>query len=243
MPNPFGVTLDPAAARWAIAEGVSENVIAAIYLLQERSVDEIVAKLRPGGLEQVIKLVGRCPSCYPHETLDALKSHRQVPPPEPAASTSTECEACCRRTMLPMFNQDLEGNLPEEAVRFKSELAKAVGILIVTPEHDRSIPALLKNAVDWGARPYGKNSWAGKPGFITGTSPGAIGSALAQQHLRSVMVGLGTLQGGEAYVTFKPNLVDDDGNIGDESTRKFLQGFLDKFASLVVRLSPQATAS
>ena len=112
--------------------------------------------------------------------------------------------------------------------------------MIVTPEHDRSIPALLKNAIDWGARPYGKNSWTGKPGFITGTSPGAIGSALAQQHLRSVMVGLGmTLQGGEAYVTFKPDLVDDDGNIGDESTRKFLRGFLDKFASLVERLSPQ----
>ena len=137
-----------------------------------------------------------------------------------------------------MFNQDLEGNLPEEAVRFKSEITNADGVLIVTPEHDRSIPALLKNAVDWGARPYGKNSWAGKPGFITGTSPGAIGSALAQQHLRSVMVGLGMiLLGGEAYVTFKPNLVDEDGNITDENTRKFLQGFLDRFISLVVRLS------
>ena len=109
---------------------------------------------------------------------------------------------------LPMFNQDLEGNLPAEVVRFKSELARADGVLIVTPEHDRSIPALLKNAVDWGARPYGKNSWVGKPAFITGTSPGAIGSALAQHHLRSIMVGLGaTLLGGEAYVTFKPDLV------------------------------------
>jgi chromate reductase len=139
---------------------------------------------------------------------------------------------------LPMFNQDLEGNLPAEVVRFKNELARAGGVLIVTPEHDRSIPAVLKNAVDWGARPWGKNSWAGKPAFITGTSPGAIGSALAQQHLRSVMTGLGMiLQGGEAYVTFKPDLVDDQGNIGDESTRKFLQGFLDQFASLVGHLS------
>jgi chromate reductase len=139
---------------------------------------------------------------------------------------------------LPMFNQDLEGDLPAEVVRFKNELARAGGVLIVTPEHDRSIPAVLKNAVDWGARPWGKNSWAGKPAFITGTSPGAIGSALAQQHLRSVMTGLGMiLQGGEAYVTFKPDLVDDQGNIGDESTRKFLQGFLDQFASLVGHLS------
>ena len=123
---------------------------------------------------------------------------------------------------LPMFNQDIEGNLPAEVVRYKSELARADGVLIVTPEHDRSIPAVLKNAVDWGARPYGKNSWAGKPAFITGTSPGAIGSALAQQHLRSVMTGLGMiLQGGEAYVTFKPNLVDDQGDVGDESTWRF----------------------
>ena len=145
---------------------------------------------------------------------------------------------------LPMYNQDNEGNLPPEVVRFKNELTRADGVLIVTPEHDRSIPAVLKNAVDWGARPYGKNSWAGKPAFITGTSPGAIGSALAQQHLRSVMIGLGmTLLGGEAYVTFKPDLVDDRGQIGDESTQKFLQGFVDRFATLVGRLSAQPARS
>jgi chromate reductase, NAD(P)H dehydrogenase (quinone) len=143
---------------------------------------------------------------------------------------------------LPMFNQDNEGNLPPEVVRYKDELSRADGVLIVTPEHDRSIPAVLKNAIDWGARPYGKNSWAGKPAFITGTSPGAIGSAIAQQHLRSVMVSLGTiLLGGEAYITFKPNLVDVDGNIGDEPTRKFLQGFIDRFADLVARLSQPRT--
>jgi chromate reductase, NAD(P)H dehydrogenase (quinone) len=140
---------------------------------------------------------------------------------------------------LPMFNQDNEGKLPPEVVRYKDELSRADGVLIVTPEHDRSIPAVLKNAVDWGARPYGKNSWVGKTMFITGTSPGAIGSALAQQHLRSVMTGLGaTLLGGEAYVTFKPELVDAQGNIPDESTRKFLQGFIDRFANLAERLAP-----
>jgi chromate reductase, NAD(P)H dehydrogenase (quinone) len=138
---------------------------------------------------------------------------------------------------LPMYNQDNEGNLPPEVVRFKSELERADGALILTPEHDRSIPAVLKNAVDWGARPWGKNSWAGKPAFITGTSPGAIGSAIAQQHLRAVMVSLGTiLLGGEAYVTFKPNLINAAGDIGDESTRNFLQGFVDRFADLVTRL-------
>jgi chromate reductase len=142
---------------------------------------------------------------------------------------------------LPMYNQDVEGNLPAEVVRFKNEIARADGVVIVTPEHNRSIPTVLKNAVDWGARPYGKNSWTDKPGFITGTSPGAIGSALAQQHLRSVMISLGmTLLGGEAYVTFKPNLIDEHGDIGDESTQKFLQTFVDRFATLVGRLSPTA---
>ena len=141
---------------------------------------------------------------------------------------------------LPMFNQDLEMNLPAEVVRFKTELSNADGIIIVTPEHDRSIPAVLKNAIDWGARPYGKNCWGGKPTFITGTSGGAIGTALAQQHLRSIMLSVGTIiQGGDAYVTFKPNLIDDEGTISDDSTWKFLQGFIDQFASLVTRLAPQ----
>jgi chromate reductase len=145
---------------------------------------------------------------------------------------------------LPMYNQDLEASLPAEVVRFKNEIARADGVLIVTPEHNRSIPTVLKNAIDWGARPYGKSVWPGKPAFITGTSPGAIGSALAQQHLRSVMTGLGMiLLGGEAYVTFKPNLIDEHGNIGDESTKTFLQDFVDRFATLVERLSPPAERS
>src|SRR5579859_8124056 len=142
---------------------------------------------------------------------------------------------------LPMYNQDNEANLPAEVARFKQEIARADGVLFVTPEHDRSIPALLKNAIDWGARPYGTSVWADKPAFITGTSPGAIGSALAQQHLRNILVSLGMiLLGGEAYVTFKPNLIDGHGNIGDESTQKFLQGFVDRFAALVERLTPAA---
>ena len=127
---------------------------------------------------------------------------------------------------LPMYNQDNEGNLPPEVVRFKNALARADG------------------AIDWGARPWGKNSWTCKPAFITGTSPGAIGSALAQQHLSSVMTGLGMiLLGGEAYVTFKPDLIDQHGNIADESTGKFLADFVNRFAHLVTRLAPVAQAS
>ena len=117
-------------------------------------------------------------------------------------------------------------------------------MLIVTPEHNRSIPTALKNAIDWGARPWGKSSWPGKPGFITGTSPGAIGSALAQQHLRTVMLGLGmTLLGGEAYVTFKPDLIDDTAISATKPRRKFLQDFIDRFAALVARLAPAAERS
>jgi chromate reductase, NAD(P)H dehydrogenase (quinone) len=139
---------------------------------------------------------------------------------------------------LPMFNQDHERDPIPEVLRFKDEIAKADGIIIVTPEHDRSIPAVLKNAIDWGARPFGKNSWAGKPIFITGTSPGAIGTALAQQHLRPVMFSLGAiLLGGDAYITFKPDLIDAEGNIADDGTRNFLQGFVDRFAELVRKLS------
>ena len=139
---------------------------------------------------------------------------------------------------LPLYNQDLEAQLPESVVRFKSEIAKADGVLFVTPEHSRSIPAVLKSALDWGARPYGKNSWAGKPAAITGTSPGAIGTAVAQQHLRQILGILGALvMGGEAYVTYKPELVSDAGKITDEGTQAFLQAFVDQFASLVAQLA------
>jgi chromate reductase, NAD(P)H dehydrogenase (quinone) len=146
---------------------------------------------------------------------------------------------------LPLYNQDLEAELPKSVARFKSEIATADGLLLVTPEHNRSIPTVLKNAIDWGARPYGQNSWNGKPAAITGTSPGAIGTAIAQQHLRQVLGNLGVLiMGGEAYVSFKPGLIDADGAITDESTRKFLQGFVDQLATLVARFAdPQRAAA
>jgi len=135
---------------------------------------------------------------------------------------------------LPIYNQDHESPLPESVARFKVEIEGADAVLVVTPEHNRSIPAVLKNAIDWGARPYGRNSWAGKPVAITGTSPGAIGSAIAQQHLRQVLGDLGAIvMGGEAYITFKPGLIDDAGTIGDEGSRKFLQDWVDRYARWV----------
>src|SRR6476620_4657016 len=108
---------------------------------------------------------------------------------------------------LPMYNQDLEDPLPASVARFKAELEGADALLLVSPEHNRSIPAVLKNAIDWGARSYGRNSWSGKPAAIIGTSPGAIATAIAQQHLRQVLGDLGALvMGGEAYISFKPGL-------------------------------------
>jgi chromate reductase len=104
---------------------------------------------------------------------------------------------------------------------------------------------VLKNAVDWGTRPWGKNNWAGKPIAIAGTSPGALGAALAQSHLRQVLSGsLGAfLFGGEVYVTFKQGLIDEHGNITDEGTKKFLQGFVDGVVAFVARHAPAAQRS
>jgi chromate reductase len=144
---------------------------------------------------------------------------------------------------LPLFNQDLESTLPQPVVRFKSHIADADALLFVTPEHSRSIPAVLKSAIDWGARPWGQNSWTGKPAAVTGTSAGAVGTAVAQQHLRAVLGDIGMLvMGGEAYITFKPELVDGNDNVTDASTRTFLKHFLDQLAALTAKLAPRAAA-
>jgi chromate reductase len=145
---------------------------------------------------------------------------------------------------LPIYNQDAEAPLPASVARFKAEIAAADAVLFVTPEHNRSIPTVLKNAIDWGARPYGQSSWDGKPAAITGASPGAIGAAIAQQHLRSLLGALGMLVlGGEAYITFKPGLLNAEGVIAEETTRTFLQSFVDRFVALAGKLSTRTSAS
>jgi len=147
---------------------------------------------------------------------------------------------------LPMYNQDLESPLPASVARFKAELEAADALLVFTPEHNRSIPAVLKNAIDWGTRPYGHNSWAAKLAAVTGTSPGAIGTAMAQQHLRQVLGALGALvMGGEAYVSFRPDLIDASNLITDAGTRALLQSFANRIAEIAGRLqaSKQAIAA
>jgi chromate reductase len=145
---------------------------------------------------------------------------------------------------LPLYNQDLEADRPAAVSRMKAQVEAADGVLIVTPEHNRSIPAALKNAIDWAARPWGKSSWPGKVAAVTGATPGAIGTSIAQLHLRQILGALGVLvMGGEAYITFKPDLIAADNTVADDSTRKFLSDFVTNFASLVARLTTAQAAA
>ena len=138
---------------------------------------------------------------------------------------------------LPLFNQDLETNFPPEATRLKNALKASDGILIVTPEYNRSMPAPLKNAIDWASRPYGTNSFARKPIAIIGASVGAIGTACAQHNLRPTLGYLDVILMGqpEGYIHFVKDLIDTDGNIANEDTKKFLQSYVDSFSAWVNR--------
>jgi len=136
---------------------------------------------------------------------------------------------------VPMYNQDLEDNLPASVARIKKAVEEADGVLFVTPEYNRSIPPVLKNAMDWCSRPVGKNSWAGKPAALAGTSPGAVGTAAVQSHLRSVMAMLGMCVMGqpEVYIVWNPDYFDEDNRVVDEKNRSFLTLFLNKFSAWI----------
>ena len=140
---------------------------------------------------------------------------------------------------LPMYNQDHENPVPAPVARFKAAVEGAQALLFVTPEHNRSMPALLKNAIDWGTRPWGKSSWPGKPAAIIGTSGGAVSTAVAQQHLRAVLAGLPDmpLMSGEAYIQFKPELFDEAHDVTDAAVKPLLKAFIDKFAAFAGKLA------
>lgn len=129
---------------------------------------------------------------------------------------------------IPPYNQDNEMAPPAAVTALKEAVAGADAVLLVTPEYNRSIPGVLKNVLDWGSRPYGKNSWSGKPAMIMGASIGAVGTAVAQGHLRSVIsfLRMPIIPHPEVYIAFKPDVYADDGTITDESTRAFLRGIL-----------------
>jgi chromate reductase len=136
---------------------------------------------------------------------------------------------------LPLYNQDDDGRPAEAVKRLKTGLAQAQGVLFVTPEYNRSVPGVLKNAIDHASRPYGQSAWAGKPAAVLGISIGAIGTAVAQQHLRTILAYLDmpTLGQPEVYLQNKPGLFGADGSIAADDTRQFLQGFVERFAAFV----------
>lgn len=137
---------------------------------------------------------------------------------------------------LPLYNQDDEATPGAPVSRLRDEIRGAHGLLFVTPEYNRSIPGALKNAIDHGSRPYGQSVWAGKPAGILGVSPGAIGTALAQQHLRNILAHLDvpTLGQPEAFIQARDGLFDEAGDIAG-SSRPFLQGWMDRYAAWVRR--------
>ena len=138
---------------------------------------------------------------------------------------------------LPLYNQDQDATPAEPTKRLKAHIANSQGVLFVTPEYNRSIPGVLKNALDLGSRPYGQSAWAGKPAGVIGAAGGAIGTALAQQHLRNILAYLDmpTLNQPEAFIQFKDGLVDSNGKITVEATAKFLQGWMDRYVDWVKR--------
>lgn len=146
---------------------------------------------------------------------------------------------------VPMYNEDLWENPPEAVLRLKREIEAADAVLFVVPEYNRSFPAVLKNAIDWGTRPYGKNSFAAKPGGIVGASPGAIGSAVGQNHLKHVLNVVDVVLMGqpEVYLSYKADHFGADGTITDARTRDFLDGYLSRFAQWIARTSEPRTSA
>lgn len=141
---------------------------------------------------------------------------------------------------LPLYDQDHEAEPAAPVREFKQAIASSQAVLFVTPEYNRSVPGVLKNAIDHASRPYGANVWAGKPAGVLGVSIGAIGTAVAQQHLRSVLAYLDvpTLGQPEVFIQAKEGLFDASGDIGADS-KKFLQDWMDRYVAWVKKHAGQ----
>lgn len=139
---------------------------------------------------------------------------------------------------LPLYSYDYDAAYPPEGTAFKSAVEAADGLLFVSPEYNRSIPGALKNAIDWGSRPWGTNSFARKPSGIIGASVGAIGTAVMQSSMRSVLSFLDApqLNSPEAYIAFKPEIFDAEGNVSDSGTSDFLAHYMSEYAAFVERV-------
>lgn len=140
---------------------------------------------------------------------------------------------------LPLYNQDDDASQAEPVKRLKGEIQAAHGVMFVTAEYNRSVPGVLKNAIDHASRPYGQSAWAGKPAGVLGVSVGVIGTALAQQHLRNVLAYLDmpTLGQPEMFLQATERLFDQDGNVGEASI-KLLRGWMDRYTAWVKQHSP-----
>jgi chromate reductase len=140
---------------------------------------------------------------------------------------------------LPLYDQDQDNSQAPEVQRLKSELRAVDAVIFFTPEYNRSVPGVLKNALDNASRPYGQSAWAGKPAGILGASIGAVGTAVSQLHLRTILAYLDmpTLGQPEVYLQIKDGFFDEAGNIANAETRKFLHGWMDKYAMWVKRFT------
>ena len=139
---------------------------------------------------------------------------------------------------LPLYCYDYDADYPPVARAFKDSIAAVDAVLFVTPEYNRSVPGALKNAIDWASRPWGKNSFHRKASGVIGTSPGAIGTAIAQQHLKSILGFCNSplMNSMEAYIQFKPGLITEDGTVTIESTAEFLRKYMAEYYAFVVRV-------
>jgi len=139
---------------------------------------------------------------------------------------------------LPLYSYDYDADYPPPARALKEAIAAVDAVLFVTPEYNRSIPGALKNAIDWGSRPWGQNSFARKPSAMIGTSPGTIGTAVGQQHLKSILSFCNSPQMNaiEAYIQFTPGLISDEGEVSDPSTEEFLANYVKEFAGFIGRV-------
>jgi chromate reductase len=139
---------------------------------------------------------------------------------------------------LPLYNQDMDGKQPDSVQRLKSEISASQGLIFVTPEYNRSIPGVLKNALDHGSRPYGQNAWQGKPTGVIGVSVGTIGTALSQQHLRNILAYLDapTMGQPEAFLHAREGFFDDQGNLG-ASSKEFVQKWVDSYVAWLKRFA------
>ena len=140
---------------------------------------------------------------------------------------------------LPLYTPDFDADYPPEGRAFKDAIKAVDAVLFISPEYNRSIPGALKNAIDWASRPYGQNAFTQKPSAVIGTSPGALGTAIAQQSLRSVLgfLNMPQMNSPEAYIQYSDGLVDDDGKVTVQSTEDFLRRYMQEFHDFVARVT------